>query len=101
MTSEKSDIGAIVKHMEIAYRDYFKKGGTYSVISTDLMKVSNETGDLTVEQVYVVLLNPATYEILKPVLPILHEPEARQVWLHVLEETLAQLDKLKDGEQPN
>lgn len=97
MAPEKNDMSTILKHMEIAYQDYFRKGSTYSVIRTEVMKVSRETGDLAIEEVSVVLLNPAMYEILKPILPILHEPQARQVWIHVLEKTLAELGKSKDG----
>ena len=97
MAPAKNDFSTILKHMEIAYQDYFRKGSTYSVIKTEIMKVSHETGDVFMEDVSVVLLNPAMYEILKPILPILHEPQARQVWIHVMEKTLAELGKSKNG----
>lgn len=96
MTSGESDFTQIAEKLRETFQLYYQNNSTYSYMSADVMKVEKETGDISIETIKVVLLNPIAFDTLSKVLPLLHEPAMRAILMDVLQETLDRLDP--DGE---
>ena len=96
MTSDKSDFTQIAEMLEKTFQLYYENNSTYSYMTTEVMKVDKKTGEISIETIKVVLLNPVAFESLSKVLPLLHRPEMRAILIDVLQETLDRLEAEQD-----
>ena len=81
-----------------ALEHYYANNSTFAAMGAEMMKIDRETGDIAMETINFVILNPLTFKILAPVLPILHEESARAIFLEVLEETMKRIGQMPDDD---
>ena len=97
MTSSDSDFTQIAEKLRETFQLYYQNNSTYSYMTADVMKVEQETGDISIETLKVVVLNPTAFDTLNKLLPLLHEPAARAILTDVMQETL---DRLEGQDEP-
>lgn len=86
----------LARELSSVFDHYYEQNSTFAAVKAEMMKINRENGDISMEEVWLVLLNPATMRILAPVLPILHEESARAIFLEVLEKTLERITPTPD-----
>ena len=85
-----------MQQLSEALEHYYMNNSTFAAMGAEMMKIDRETGDIAMETINFVILNPLTFKILAPVLPILHEESARAIFLEVLEETMKRIGQMPD-----
>lgn len=99
MNTNSSDFSSLTKYLEEAFDRFYANGSTYAALSTEMMKREKATGDISMETVCLVLLNPVAFGCLSKVLPLLHRPDMRAVMLDVLQETMDRMKAQEDNEK--
>lgn len=95
-TPSQNDFSGIVEELTAAFEIYYATNSSPSAMSTEVMKIDQETGDIAMDRIWLVLLHPTAYECLRELLPFLHQNETRAILADVVQEVL---DRLEDGEQ--
>lgn len=90
----KSDYAKLLPLLDEAFQRYYNLG--HAVVNVEMMKCHRETGDLSMETVSIVLLDPVSYKFLSALIPFLHTPTMQEHLLVVLEEVLARAKKDED-----
>ena len=98
MTTSASDFSGLIKYLEQTFDRFYASGSAYASMFSEMMKVERSTGDISMETVCIVLLNPVAFECLNKVLPLLHRPDMRKVMLDVLEETIGRMEAQEDND---
>lgn len=93
MTPNGSDFSDVADKLKEAFQTYYKNNSTYSYMTADIMKVDDDTGDIAIDVVKIVVLNPVAFDSLHKLLPLLHEPTARAILADVMEETVERLEE--------
>ena len=91
--SDKNDYSSLLPHIDGAFQRYYNLG--HAMVAVEMMKRDRKTGDVSMETVNIVLLDPTSYKLLHAILPLLHNAEMQEHLLTVLDETIAR--GLEDG----
>jgi hypothetical protein len=96
MSMDKKSNRAINDLVQVCLDHFLDTGSQYSYSHVELMKQEKTTGEISMETVFILMLNEQNFKYLKPILPHVNNDEFRTVWLEVLEETVKRLGKLED-----
>lgn len=86
----------LLPHLADAFQRYYNLG--HAVVSVEMMKCAKDTGDMSMETVNIVLLDPTSYQCLRAMIPLLHEPSMQRNLLAVIDEVIARSEKDQDSD---
>ena len=93
MTND-NDFSKLMPLLDEAFQRYYNLG--HAVMSVELMKRHRETGDLSMETINIVLLDPTSYKFLSALIPFLQTKTMQEHLIVVIEEVLARAKKDQD-----
>lgn len=94
--TDGSDYSNLMPHLHEAFQRYYNLGHAAFVV--EMMKCSKETGDISMETINIVLLDPTSYKFLSALIPFLQTKVMQEHLVTIIEEMLAREQKGEDSD---